>query len=99
MRRALIIAAAIGVLSSTYASAQSWCGYAAHAKSVIECGYSSNSECASAIGKGGMCFPDHAQNARRAVPGVALLTDARPCEFNNSAHERALLATCRCEMR
>jgi hypothetical protein len=26
-------------------------------------------------------------------------TDARSCEFNNSAHERALLATCRCEMR
>jgi hypothetical protein len=76
MRRALIIAAAIGVLSSTQASAQSWCGYAAHAKSVIECGYSSNSECASAIGKGGMCFPDpeYAQNAQHAVPGVALLS-------------------------
>jgi hypothetical protein len=43
-------------------------------QAVIECGYSSNSECASAIGKGGMCFPDHAQNARRAVPGVALLS-------------------------
>lgn len=73
MRRTFIMAAAIGALSSTQALAQSWCGYAAHANSVVECGYSSNSECASATGKGGMCFPDpeYAQNARHAVPGVA----------------------------
>ena len=73
MRRAFIIAAAIGALSSTQALAESWCGYGTHGKSVVECGYSSNSECTSATGKGGVCFPDpgYAQNMRHAVPGVA----------------------------
>jgi hypothetical protein len=64
MRRALIIAAAIGVLSSTYASAQSWCGKRS----------SNAANARERSAKGGMCFPDHAQNARRAVPGVALLS-------------------------
>ena len=41
MRRALIIATGIGVLSSTHALAESWCGYAVHGKTVVECGYSS----------------------------------------------------------
>ena len=35
-------------------------------KSLIECGYSSVSECQSALGKGGMCFvdPDTALNRK-----------------------------------
>ena len=64
-----IIAAAIGVLSSTYASAQSWCG---KRSSNAATRATANARARSA--KGGMCFPDHAQNARRAVPGVALLS-------------------------
>ncbi len=73
MRCALILAAALAALWATNAHAEGWCGYAARAKSVIECGYSSNAECESAIGKGGMCFldPEYALNSKRAAPAAA----------------------------
>lgn len=87
MRWGTIVAAALIALSATGARAEGWCGYAARAKALIECGYSSAADCENAIGKGGMCFPDpeyaldatrpmsvvrHAQlAAKRAVPGGA----------------------------
>ena len=54
------------------ASAAEWCGYASHAKSLIECGYSSDTECESAVGKGGMCFvdPEYALNAKHSMPSL-----------------------------
>ena len=41
----------------------------AHAKPIIECGYSTAAECENAIGKGGMCFvdPDYALNGKRVA--------------------------------
>jgi len=76
MRSTIVVmaaAAALGMMSATGAQAAEWCGYAAHAKSVIECGYSSNTQCEDAIGKGGMCFvdPEIAANALRFRPVVA----------------------------
>jgi len=73
MRRGIIWAAALTAataVSATGARADSWCGYAARPKALIECGYSSASECENAIGKGGMCFidPDYALNTRRTPP-------------------------------
>jgi hypothetical protein len=68
MRWSVILAtAALGLTFSTGARAEHWCGYAAHAKSMIECGYSSVTDCESAVGKGGMCFldPSYALNAKR----------------------------------
>jgi hypothetical protein len=69
---ALAAAAAIVTAASmTSAQADEWCGYDSKDHSIIECGYSSNVECVSAIGKGGTCFidPDYALNVRqRAVP-------------------------------
>ena len=57
-------------MSATGAHAQSWCGYAAHPHSIVECGYSSVEGCENAIGKGAMCFinPYVALNSRRATP-------------------------------
>jgi hypothetical protein len=65
--------AAQTVMTATGARAEGWCGYAAREKSIIECGYSSATECETAIGKGGMCFvdPDYALNERRAMPAIA----------------------------
>jgi len=73
MRCAIILAAALTAMSATGAHAQSWCGYAARAHSIIECGYSSAAECENAIGKGGMCFinPDYALNSKRATRVIA----------------------------
>jgi hypothetical protein len=58
------------VLTATGAHAEDWCGYAAHAKSVVECGYSTVADCETAIGKGGMCFvdPEIAFNTKLAAP-------------------------------
>ena len=66
----LILATALTALSATSAHAEKWCGYAAHANAVIECGYSTAAECESAMGNGGMCFvdPDYALNSKRAMP-------------------------------
>jgi hypothetical protein len=72
MRR-IILAAALVLVTATGVRAEGWCGYAAHEKAVIECGYSTATECESATGKGGMCFidPDYAFNAKRAAPIIA----------------------------
>ena len=70
MRYGIILAGALTALSATGAQAQQWCGYAARANSIIECGYSSVAECENVVGKGGMCFinPDVVLNSRRATP-------------------------------
>ena len=81
MRSGTALAVAV-VLSTVGGSAQAedWCGYAARAKSVIECGYSTAAECESVIGKGGMCFidPDYAANVKHAAP--ATLTPPHPAK-------------------
>jgi hypothetical protein len=58
MRNKILLAGAMVLMAVPAAQAAEWCGYAAHAKSLIECGYSSISECENAQGKGGMCFVD-----------------------------------------
>jgi len=70
MQGRLILAAVLASVMGTGARAEGWCGYAARAKSIIECGYSSASECETAIGKDGVCFidPDYALDTRRAPP-------------------------------
>ena len=70
MRSGVILAGALMLMTTTGARAEGWCGYAPHEKSLIECGYSSATECESAIGKGGMCFvdPDYALNEKRVAP-------------------------------
>jgi len=73
MRCGVVLVAALTVMTATGARADGWCGYAAHEKSIIECGYSSATECETAIGKGGLCFvdPDYALDATRAAPEIA----------------------------
>jgi len=73
MRGGIILAGALILVTASAAHAEGWCGYAAREKSLIECGYSSATECESAIGKGGMCFidPDYALNVKRAAPMTA----------------------------
>jgi len=65
LRSRIALAAALAALSATGAQAEDWCGYAAREKALIECGYSTASECENAVGKSGMCFidPDYAANA------------------------------------
>jgi hypothetical protein len=58
MRGEIILAGVIFLTAIPAAQAEDWCGYAAREKSLIECGYSSVSECQSALGKDGMCFLD-----------------------------------------
>jgi hypothetical protein len=75
-RGEIILAGATMLMAIPAAQAEDWCGYAAREKSQIECGYSSNSECQSALGKGGMCFvdPDTALNRKsrtQTQPGVS----------------------------
>lgn len=69
-------AVAFTAMATTGAHAEEWCGYAAKAKSVVECGYSTVADCQADTGKGGMCFVD---------PDVALKsksrTQARPDLF------------------
>ena len=70
IRLGLILAAAMTALSATGARADQWCGYATHKDAVIQCGYTTASDCENAVGKGGMCFvdPDLALNAKAAAP-------------------------------
>ena len=70
MRGEIILAGAILLMAIPAAEAEDWCGYAAREKSLIECGYSSVSECQSSLGKGGMCFvdPDTALNRKDRTP-------------------------------
>ena len=66
MRGEIVLAGIILLTAVPAAQAEDWCGYAEREKSHIECGYSSVSECQSALGKGGMCFvdPDTALNRK-----------------------------------
>lgn len=77
MRGTMLLAAAAAflIIPASGAHAEEWCGYATRANSIIECGYSSDTECENAIGKGGMCFvdPDYALDTRRATPLIATL--------------------------
>jgi hypothetical protein len=70
MRNGIVLATALTLLSATGARADEWCGYATHDNAVIECGYTTASQCETAVGKGGMCFvdPDTAANIRRFTP-------------------------------
>jgi hypothetical protein len=69
MRR-IIVAAVLSVAAAGGAQADEWCGYAAKAHAMIECGYSTVADCESDIGKGAMCFvdPDTAANVKHASP-------------------------------
>jgi len=58
IRAGIFWTAALATLIATAAHAEDWCGYAARAKAMIECGWSSAGECESALGKGGVCFVD-----------------------------------------
>jgi len=73
MRYGLFLATALTVLSTTAARAEDWCGYDAKEKALIECGYSTVTQCENAMGKGGMCFmdPDYARNQSRVGPVLA----------------------------
>jgi hypothetical protein len=66
IRLGLVLAATLTVVSAGTARADEWCGYATRDNAVIECGYTTASDCESAVGKGGMCFvdPDVAFSAR-----------------------------------
>ena len=70
MSLGILFAAALSLLTLSPASAADWCGYGSHAKSLIECGYSSVADCESAVGKGGMCFvdPEIAENVKNSGP-------------------------------
>jgi hypothetical protein len=70
MRYGIIVAAAALALPATGAQAEEWCGYTARDNAVIECGYTTASDCQGAVGKGGTCFvdPDIALNTKRATP-------------------------------
>ena len=70
MRYGIVVAAAALAISATGAQAEEWCGYTAKDDAVIECGYTTASDCSTAVGKGGTCFvdPDIARNIRRATP-------------------------------
>jgi hypothetical protein len=74
MRGAIILAGGIFLMAIPAAQAEDWCGYAVREKSLIECGYSSISECQSALGKGGMCFvdPETALNRKSQTPVLAV---------------------------
>jgi Protein of unknown function (DUF3551) len=76
----ILFAAALSLVTLSPASAADWCGYGSHAKSLIECGYSSVADCESAVGKGGMCFvdPEIAENVKHN--GSSRL--ARPWKFS-----------------
>jgi Protein of unknown function (DUF3551) len=75
MRNEIVLAGAIFLMTIPAAQAEEWCGYAAREKSLVECGYSSISECQNSLGKGGMCFVD---------PEVALKAkDRTPARLNS----------------
>ena len=80
MRDAIILASAIMLMAIPAAQAEEWCGYGAREKSLIECGYSSISECQSSLGKGGMCFvdPEIALNHKVQRRAPAPLDSLRP---------------------
>jgi hypothetical protein len=79
MRYGIIVSAALTALSATSARANEWCGYTARPNAMIECGYSTATECENNIGKGAMCFvdPDYALNNRHAAHTTAPKASAR----------------------
>jgi hypothetical protein len=79
MRIGIILAAALTIISATAAHAEEWCGYAAHANSIVECGYSSIEGCENSIGRGGMCFinPYLVLNSKRAAPATPVKLPVR----------------------
>ena len=64
MRCGIVLSAALAAgtamaftaLSATGAQAQQWCGFNPHPGAVVQCGYSSQQGCETAIGKGAMCY-------------------------------------------
>ena len=84
----IVFAAALSFLTLAEAYAAEWCGYPLHAKSPIECGYSSDTECESAVGKGGVCFidPEYAANKTRVSPAEMLLPTISPKLGNEPAN-------------
>lgn len=69
-------AMAFTTFSPTGAQAQQWCGFNPHPGAMVQCGYSSQQGCESAIGKGAMCYinPYLVENTRRALPLIRLRT-------------------------
>jgi hypothetical protein len=63
----LVMTTALFAASS--ARANQWCGSATKDNAVIECGYTTASQCEDAVGKGGMCFvdPDVVLNSKHAA--------------------------------
>jgi hypothetical protein len=63
----LIFAATLTASSAAFAD--DWCGYATKDTAVVQCGYTTVSQCEDAVGKGGMCFvdPDVALNKRNVL--------------------------------
>lgn len=47
----LILAAALMALSAGGAKAEEWCGYASGNNAVVECGYTTATDCESSVGK------------------------------------------------
>jgi hypothetical protein len=80
MHRAIVFAATLIAVTTSNADAAEWCGYSLHAKSPIECGYSSDTECESAVGKGGVCFvdPEYALNTRHGTPSLLVVVPPKP---------------------
>jgi hypothetical protein len=80
MQWGIVIAAALSVVTVSNASAADWCGYASRTKSLIECGYSSATECKSVVGKGGVCFvdPNYAANENQSTPSRPGLSRPSP---------------------
>jgi hypothetical protein len=74
MRRGIILALALCLPAAAGAHAEEWCGYASRDKSIIECGYSSVTDCENAVGKGGVCFvdPDYALAVNHAAPATSI---------------------------
>jgi hypothetical protein len=84
MRWEIILALALCLPAAAGAQADEWCGYASRDKSIIECGYSSITDCENAVGKGGVCFVDpdyalavsHAAPAPNITPAIAAKPDS-----------------------
>ena len=70
---AVVPAVALTVASAGSARADQWCGYASHKDAVVQCGYTTASDCETAVGKGGMCFvdPDVALDTKPPAPANA----------------------------
>lgn len=64
MQKAILLAAALMslmtplALTATAARADQWCGSGSQKDAVVQCGYSTVSQCEDAVGKGGRCFVD-----------------------------------------